>query len=285
MNGMEFSWRMVATLVWPLVVLAGLIVYRKWITHTLTSLTLKFGSVEVALNTKVDTTGQDIANAVMNPNMPQLAADAESASMVDLMPVVNKNIGEGIQAAFNRVTEVLKENYPKLGEVPPSQILQEMDKLANKGQLDKGVASSVTKLSELLGMREWSSDRAGDTRGYAFLMLAEGAIQGIIRSSEADSPASAGAVTSLARTMSCCHARQWLRQGGVGSSPLAVVLRSAIHLAAEGPSAGFPGRLTRGSGLRSPGSGGQHAAAGAPDHARRRRAAQLVLRGVVSRRG
>jgi len=48
MSEMEFSWRMVATLAWPLVVLAGLIVYRKWITETLTSLRFKFGSVEAA---------------------------------------------------------------------------------------------------------------------------------------------------------------------------------------------------------------------------------------------
>ena len=60
-----------------------------------------------------------------------------------------------------------------------------MDKLVKEERLHKDVASSVTKLYELLGMREWNSDRAGDRRGYAFLMLAEGAIQGIIRSAKA----------------------------------------------------------------------------------------------------
>ena len=92
MSEMEFSWRMVATLVWPLVVLTGLIVYRKWITKTLTSLTFKFGSVEVALNTKVDTTGQDIATALLE--MKERTADDEIASLVDLMPVVCRNMGK-----------------------------------------------------------------------------------------------------------------------------------------------------------------------------------------------
>lgn len=34
-------------------------------------------------------------------------------------------------------------------------------------------------------MPEWQKDQKGDTRGYAFLMLAEGAIHGILRSAKA----------------------------------------------------------------------------------------------------
>jgi len=100
------------------------------------------------------------------------------------MPVVSKNMGEGIQAAFDRVCEALKKYYPQFCGIPRSQIPQKMDELVKKGHLHKDVASSVTKLYQLLGMREWNSDRAGDTRGYAFLMLAEGAIQGIMRSAK-----------------------------------------------------------------------------------------------------
>lgn len=102
MSGMEFSWRMVATLAWPLVVLAGLIVYRKWITETLASLRVKVGSVEAELNTKVDTTGREIASALSE--MPQLTADGEiPTSLVDLMPIVNRNRSDGIRAAFDLV--------------------------------------------------------------------------------------------------------------------------------------------------------------------------------------
>jgi hypothetical protein len=30
-DGMEFTWRMVGTLAWPIVVVVALIIYRKWI--------------------------------------------------------------------------------------------------------------------------------------------------------------------------------------------------------------------------------------------------------------
>lgn len=185
MSGMEFSWRMVAALAWPLVVFAVLIVYRKWITETFTSLTLRFGSVEIALNRKVDTTGKDIASALRR--MRGTSADGDSPNLVDLMPEVSRNIGKCIQAAFGRVQEALEKYYPQFRGLPQSQILQTADDLKNNGLLDKDVAASVTKLYELLEMPQWNSDRAGDTRGYAFLMLAEGAIQGIIRSSKVHS--------------------------------------------------------------------------------------------------
>lgn len=174
---------MVATLAWPLVVLAGLIVYRKWITETLMSLRFKFGSAEVELSAKVDTTGQDIASALSEMSQPP--ADGKiPTSLVDLIPVVTKNRRKGIHAAFDLVNQALKENYPDLRCALRSQIPQAMEDLVDRGLLDKDVASSVQQLYELLGMPEWNSDRAGDTRGYAFLMLAEGTIQGIIRSAQ-----------------------------------------------------------------------------------------------------
>jgi hypothetical protein len=46
--------------------------------------------------------------------------------------------------------------------------------------MEPDVALSVKQLYELLVMPEWQQDQVGDTRGYAFLMLAEGAIHGIL---------------------------------------------------------------------------------------------------------
>jgi hypothetical protein len=63
-SGMEFTWRMVGTLIWPVVVLAGLIVYQPWITKKLKSLRLKAGGFEAevkVLNDKVDTIGRSMA--------------------------------------------------------------------------------------------------------------------------------------------------------------------------------------------------------------------------------
>ena len=50
--------------------------------------------------------------------------------------------------------------------------------------MEPDVALSVKQLYELLVMPEWQQDQVGDTRGYAFLMLAEGAIHGILRSAQ-----------------------------------------------------------------------------------------------------
>jgi hypothetical protein len=191
MSGMEFSWRMVATLAWPLVVLAVLIIYRKWITETFTSLRFRFGAVEAELDSKVDATGRDIASALSE--MPQPIAEGEiPTSLVDLMPVVNRNRGDGIQAAFDVVHQALKANYPQLRRVPRSQIPQAVEGLVGSGLLEKDVGLSVSQLYELLGMPEWNADRTGDTRGYAFLMLAEGAIHGIIRSAQAHGASAEG---------------------------------------------------------------------------------------------
>jgi hypothetical protein len=51
--------------------------------------------------------------------------------------------------------------------------------------MEPDVELSVRQLYELLVMPEWQKDQTGDTRGYAFLMLAEGAIHGILRSAQA----------------------------------------------------------------------------------------------------
>lgn len=63
--------------------------------------------------------------------------------------------------------------------------------------MEPDVALSVRQLYELLIMPEWQKDQAGDTRGYAFLMLAEGAIHGILRS--ADTRCAETSEDSLAR--------------------------------------------------------------------------------------
>jgi len=56
-----------------------------------------------------------------------------------------------------------------------------MQSLVDKGEMEADIAASVRQLQELLEMPEWNSDQVGDTRGYAFLMLAEGAIHEILR--------------------------------------------------------------------------------------------------------
>jgi hypothetical protein len=182
---------MATTLVWPVVALVGIIVFRKWIIQRLSNLRFKVGSVEFELNTKVEKTGQDIALALSS--MPVEPAEGEiPTSLVDLLPMVRQSRDRSIRTAFRIVRRALDRYYPQLGPVGSSQLKDAVVDLADKGQLDPDVAESVKKLQELLVMPEWDSDPVGDTRAYAFIMLAEGAIHGIIRSAAAHGQGAGG---------------------------------------------------------------------------------------------
>lgn len=190
MGGMEFTWRMIATLVWPAVVVVVVFAFRKWVTEQLESLGITLGSVSVqlkALNSKVKAVGEDIS--ITLSDMPNPAGEGIPESLVDLMATVREDRMRGVRAAFDLVHQALKENYPQLRRVLPSQLPGAMQTLVDKGEMEPDVALSVRQLYELLVMPEWQKDQAGDTRGYAFLMLAEGAIHGILRSAQARSAA------------------------------------------------------------------------------------------------
>lgn len=171
---------------------AGLIAYRPWITKKLESARVKAGAsgfeAEVkVLNAKVDTIGRDISTTLSE--MPQPTAEGEiPTSLVDFIPVVTRNRSEGLETAFDQVLKALRDTYPQLRRVRPSQLTQVMQTLVDKSEMDAGVAASVRQLQELLEMPEWNSDQVGDTRGYAFLMLAEGAIHEILRTAQDRAP-------------------------------------------------------------------------------------------------
>jgi hypothetical protein len=118
--------------------------------------------------------------------VPQLtAADEVPISLVDLIPVVTRSRSEGMDRAFGWVLKALKESYPQLRGVPPSELAQAMQGLVDKREMGADVAASVRQLQELLEMPEWKSDQAGDTsHELAFLMLAEGAIHQILRTAQ-----------------------------------------------------------------------------------------------------
>jgi hypothetical protein len=188
MGGMEFTWRMVATLVWPLVAVVVVLAFRTWIIERLESFGISVGGlkVQLALNRKVDTVGGNISTTLAD-NMPQPEPSRVPESLVDLMATVNTNRMAGLRAAFNLVTRALKENYPQLRRVLPDQLPKAMQALVDKGEMEPDVAQNVKQLHELLEMPGWQKDQEGDTRGYAFLMLAEGAIHSILRSAKAPS--------------------------------------------------------------------------------------------------
>jgi hypothetical protein len=155
------------------------------------------GEVRV-LNDKVDTIGQDMSPALWEMRQPIIGGEIPT-TLVDLIPVVTRNRSEGLHAAFDLVVKAVKENYPQLRRVPPSQLKQDMENLVGKHQMEADVAASVRQLQELLEMPEWNVDQVGDTRGYAFLMLAEGAIHEILRTARYRATDANGGAPSIAR--------------------------------------------------------------------------------------
>jgi hypothetical protein len=189
-GGMEFTWRMVSALAWPAAVVVVALAFP-WISARLDSLGISFGSFAVhvkTLNSKVDKVGQDISTT-LSDNVPQPTDTTTDGSipesLVDLMATVDRNRMEGIRAAFDLVHRALKETYPQLRRVLPAQLPQAMQTLVERGEMEADLAWSVQQLHELLVMPEWEKDEAGRTRAYAFLMLAEGAIHGVLRSARA----------------------------------------------------------------------------------------------------
>jgi hypothetical protein len=188
MGVMEFSWRMTTALVWPVVLLVGLVLYRNWITATIASLAEKIKSVkagpsgiEVQLwETKSDAAGHKLAGA-LKQGRSLVGSEPIPTSLVDLIDDVNKNPQEGIRAAFRLVRKILNDFYPQLASVAPRDLPAVMKHLARDGTLSSDVEWAVTYLYELLEMSDSDVDAIGRGHGYEFLMLAEGAIHGILR--------------------------------------------------------------------------------------------------------
>lgn len=191
MSGMQFTSNLITVLVWPVVVLFVLIVYRGWITSTISSVTqgvrlkrVKAGPVEVEWDATIDAAGREVGGALTQ--MPVPSGDgAVPTSLVDLIDQVNKNPRAGIRTAFNLVLRALGESYPQLASVAPYQLSRAMQDLVRRGLLSAEVERAVSQLYQLLEISESSTGIADQTQGYEFLMLAEGAIHTILRSATA----------------------------------------------------------------------------------------------------
>jgi hypothetical protein len=188
MSGMQFTSNLITVLAWPVVVLFVLIVYRRWITSTISSVTagvklrrVKAGPVEVEWDAAIDAAGRDVGGALSQ--MPVPSGDGPvPTSLVDLIDQVNKNPRAGIRAAFNLVLRALEQSYPELAAVAPYRLQGAMQDLVRRGVLSAEVERSVSQLYQLLEISQLSTDVADQTQGYEFLMLAEGAIHTILRS-------------------------------------------------------------------------------------------------------
>jgi hypothetical protein len=180
MNGMQFSSNLITVLAWPLLALFALVVYRGWITNNISMGKFKLGPVEVEWFRKVDTAGQDVGDALkeMPPDEPV------STSLVDLIGDINNNPRTGINKAFRLVRKALDKSYPELASVTDDRLSDAMRYLVRRGVLHPEVQSAISQLQKLLDISDSNADMANRERGYQFLLLAEGAIHGILRSAE-----------------------------------------------------------------------------------------------------
>lgn len=206
MTGMQFTSNLITVLAWPLVVLFVLIVYRRWITSTISSVTkgvklkrVKAGPVELEWDATIDATGRDVGD--MLTQMPVPAGDGPiPTSLVDLIDQVNKNPRAGIRTAFNLVLQALEQSYPELAGVPLYRLQNAMQDLIRRSVLSAEVARAVGQLYQLLEISQSSAEIADQTQGYEFLMLAEGAIHTILRSATAQASGDDNDATGSAST-------------------------------------------------------------------------------------
>jgi hypothetical protein len=192
MNGMQFGSNVITVLAWPLVVLFVLVVYRRWITSNISAAIsfvkgrqvkkFKVGPFEVEWFLKIDTAGRDVGDALKEMRADTTSDEPVRASLVDLIGDINDNPRTGIRKAFRRVRKALDEAYPELASVREERLSDAMRDLVRRDVLHPEVESAISQLQKLLEMSNSDADMADQARGYQFLLLAEGAIHGILRS-------------------------------------------------------------------------------------------------------
>jgi hypothetical protein len=183
MNGMQFSSSVITVLAWPLVILVFLLFYKTWITSNISTGKLKLGPVEFEWFSEIGAVGQEVGDALDQMPLDPATAGPVPTSLVDLIADVNKNPRSGMRKAFRFVRRALDESYPGLASVTQDKLPAALGDLAHRGVLHPEVESAISQLNKLLDQPN-ANAVADRGRGYLFLLLAEGAIHGILRSAE-----------------------------------------------------------------------------------------------------
>lgn len=110
--------------------------------------------------------------------------EAVPTSLVDFIDDVNSNPRSGIHKAFRLVRKALDESYPELASITQDRLSDAIEDLVRRGALHEDVANAISQLRKLLEMSDSDANMVDPARGYLFLMLAEGAIHGILRSAK-----------------------------------------------------------------------------------------------------
>jgi hypothetical protein len=185
MGGMEFTWKMVSVLVWPLVVIALGIVFRRALVagfQTLTAglRTLKAAGVELSF--AMDNAWQDVTDVLAGMPDQSTKPGEVPTNLVDLYPLASKNPRRAVREAFRHVRQALAQVFPATVGVSLEDLTETMDGLVVQNIMSAEVEQAVRQVSRVPAM----IDRIGDKdearrQAFEYIGLAEGAIHVILR--------------------------------------------------------------------------------------------------------
>jgi hypothetical protein len=212
---MEFAWRLTSILVWPVVVLTLLVLYRGWITSSLPKIAngrqikkLKAGPVELEWESAVDQAGRNVAGVLAETAVLPTDDDPVPTNLVDLIPLAAANPRRGIRVAFHQVRRAVADVYPQLASVASDDLPGALRGLVRTGALNAEVEWAIANLYQLLEASDSGRVPIDPAYAYQFLSLAEGAIHAILRSARPPSvPRSPNLETELDEPLLSSHWR------------------------------------------------------------------------------
>jgi hypothetical protein len=189
MGVMEFTWKMVSVLIWPLVVVLLGIIFRRALVagfQTLTAGLRSFKAAGVELAFTMDNAWRDVTDVLAT--MPDQATKPGEVptNLVDLYPMAAKNPRRAVRDAFRHVRDALAARFPATGGVAPGNLPDAMDGLVAHDAMSADVEQAVLQVSRALAMIEGVGNQ-DEARRLAFecIGLAESAIHVILRGTDA----------------------------------------------------------------------------------------------------
>jgi hypothetical protein len=192
MSAMEFTWKMVSVLIWPLVVIVLGIVFRRALVAGFQTLTAGLRSVKAAgveLAFAIDNAWQDVTDVLAKmPEQPTRPGEVPT-NLVDLYPLASRNPRRAVQEAFRHVRQALAKRFPATAGVSQGNLPDVMDGLVAHDAMNAEVEQAVRQVSRALAMIDHIGDQA-EARRQAFecIGLAEGAIHVILRGTAPRAP-------------------------------------------------------------------------------------------------
>ena len=187
MGGMEFTWKMVSVLVWPLVVIVLGIVFRRALVagfQTLAAGLRSFKAAGVELAFAMDNAWQDVTDVLAGMPGQSTKPGEVPTNLVDLYPLASRNPRRAVREAFRHVRQALAKRFPTTNGVSQENLIETMDGLVAHNVMSAEVEQAVGQVSRVLSMIDHIGDQDEARRqAFEYIGLAESAIHVILRGS------------------------------------------------------------------------------------------------------